>query len=141
MKFGEILKEIRIKHGDSLRGLGEKIDNNFSYIDKVEKGVTPISRNLFEKLLKTYPLDKKRLMKAYCDELLPDDVKDYIMPKEQKENFLGDLFELVKLMDKEQQKIIIFNIIERLEYLSLKDGKFELIKDILEQAKEKTEKL
>lgn len=141
MKFGEILKEIRIKHGDSLRGLGEKIDNNFSYIDKVEKGVTPISRNLFEKLLKTYPLDKKRLIKAYCDELLPDDVKDYIMPKEQKENFLGDLFELVKLMDKEQQKIIIFNIIERLEYLSLKDGKFELIKDILEQAKEKTEKL
>lgn len=141
MKFGEILKEIRIKHGDSLRGLGEKIDNNFSYIDKVEKGVTPISRNLFEKLLKTYPLDKKRLMKAYCDELLPDDVKDYIMPKEQKENFLGDIFELVKLMDKEQQKIIILNIIERLEYLSLKDGKFELIKDILEQAKEKTEKL
>lgn len=141
MKFGEILKEIRIKHGDSLRGLGEKIDNNFSYIDKVEKGVTPISRNLFEKLLKTYPLDKKRLMKAYCDELLPDDVKEYIMPKEQKENFLGDLFELVKLMDKEQQKIIILNIIERLEYLSLKDGKFELIKDILEQAKEKTEKL
>lgn len=141
MKFGEVLKEIRVKHGDSLRGLGEKIDNNFSYIDKVEKGISPISRNLFEKLIKVYPLDKKRLMKAYCDELLPEEVKDYIIPKEQKENFLGDLFELVKMMDKEQQKIIIFNIIERLEYLSLKDGKFELIKDVLEQAKEKTEKL
>ena len=103
----------------------------------MEKGISPISRNLFEKLIKVYPLDKKRLMKAYCDELLPEEVKDYIIPKEQKENFLGDLFELVKMMDKEQQKIIIFNIIERLEYLSLKDGKFELIKDVLEQAKEK----
>ena len=140
MRFGEILKKIRLKNGDSLRGLGDKIDSNFSYIDKVEKGTAPISKNLFEKILKAYPLDKNKLIEAYCKEVLPDEVKETLNLKI-KDDFLSDMITLVKNVDKENQKIIIYSIIDRLEHISLKNGKYKLVEKILNEAKEKTEKL
>ena len=45
MSFGKTLKRIRLKHKDSLRGLAKKIDLHFTFIDKVEKGTAPISKN------------------------------------------------------------------------------------------------
>ena len=69
--FGEILKEVRIKNGDSFRSLADKIDIIFSYIDKVEKGVRPINKEMFSRLLKVYPLDKKKLMVAYTFGVFP----------------------------------------------------------------------
>lgn len=76
MNFGEILKEIRIKNGDSLRKLSEKTDIVFTYIDRLEKGAVPINKNLLEKVIKAYPLYKKQLEKAYLDEIMPDSLKD-----------------------------------------------------------------
>ena len=48
MSFGKTLKRIRLKHKDSLRGLAKKIDLHFTFIDKVEKGTAPISKNFIE---------------------------------------------------------------------------------------------
>ncbi len=70
--FGEILKEIRIKNGDTFRSLAEKIDISFSYIDKVEKGLRPINKEMFSNLLRVYPFDKKRLIDAYTLEVFPE---------------------------------------------------------------------
>ncbi|MEJ6467800.1 MULTISPECIES: helix-turn-helix transcriptional regulator [Fusobacterium] len=140
MKFGEVLKKIRIKNGDSLRRLGEKIDNNFSYIDKVEKGTAPISKNLFEKLIKTYPMERTELITAYCKEVLPDEIKKKL-GLEIENDFLDDVFSMVSNMDKESKKAIITNIIDRMEFVSLKNGSYENVKKMLEEARNKTEKL
>lgn len=75
MNFGQALKEIRIKNGDSLRKLSEKTDIVFTYIDRLEKGTVPINKNLLEKIIKAYPLYKKQLEKAYLDEIMPESLK------------------------------------------------------------------
>lgn len=75
MNFGQALKEIRMKNGDSLRKLSEKTDIVFTYIDRLEKGTVPINKNLLEKIIKAYPLYKKQLEKAYLDEIMPESLK------------------------------------------------------------------
>nr|DAV08147.1 MAG TPA: Repressor protein CI [Caudoviricetes sp.] len=75
MSFGEILREIRMKNGDSLRKLAEKTDIVFTYIDRLEKGTVPINKNLLEKFIKAYPLYKKQFEKAYLDEIMPETLK------------------------------------------------------------------
>ena len=75
MNFGQTLKEIRIKNGDSLRKLSEKTDIVFTYIDRLEKGTVPINKNLLEKFIKAYPLYKKQFEKAYLDEIMPESLK------------------------------------------------------------------
>lgn len=83
-KFGEILKEIRLANGDTLQSLAEKSSIVFTYIDKMEKGLRPINKNNLEKLIKVYPLYKKKLEKAYLNEVLPDILKNdsFILKKE-----------------------------------------------------------
>lgn len=61
MSFGIVLKNVRKQNGDSLRGLADKINLAFTFIDKVEKGLNPPSENMITRLLKVYPLQKK-----YC---------------------------------------------------------------------------
>ena len=75
MAFGEILKEIRLKNGDSLQRLAEKTEIVFTYIDKIEKGTRPINKDNLEKFIKTYPLYKKQFEKAYLDEIMPESLK------------------------------------------------------------------
>lgn len=140
--FGKVLKEIRIKNGDSLPKLGEKIPVAFSYIDRVEKGKTSISKKIFEKILEIYKFDSEKLIEAYCEEMLPEVVKKkMIKTNENKRDILLEMFLLISKMDKKIKKNIILSIIERLEYISLKEGKYDKIKNILDQAKEKTENL
>ena len=74
MSFGSTLKEIRLRRGDSLRKLADKINLPFTFINRVEKGINPPSETMIEGLLKVYPLEKKILSKAYSEEKLPDKV-------------------------------------------------------------------
>ena len=94
MSFGKTLKRIRLKHKDSLRGLAKKIDLHFTFIDKVEKGTAPISKNFIENVIAVYPDERERLKKEYLKETLPNvfekedaiktvsnsDSPDYYMP-------------------------------------------------------------
>lgn len=75
MTFGKILKEIRLKNGDSLQRLAEKTEIVFTYIDKIEKGTRPINKDNLEKFIKVYPLYKKQFEKAYLDEIMPESLK------------------------------------------------------------------
>ena len=75
MTFGEVLKRIRLKNGDSLQRLAEKTEIVFTYIDKIEKNLRPINKDNLEKFIKTYPLYKKEFEKAYLEEILPESLK------------------------------------------------------------------
>ena len=72
MSFGKTLKRIRLKHKDSLRGLAKKIDLHFTFIDKVEKGTAPISKNFIENVIAVYPEEREILKKEYLKETLPN---------------------------------------------------------------------
>lgn len=139
--FGKVLKEIRLKNGDSLKAVGEKCNVSFSYVDRVEKGEKPVSDKIFEKLLDIYPLDKNKLIKAYIENELPQTIKKILEQPTGENNFIEPLIPLLENLDKENKKIIFNTLLEKLEYISLKSGKYEEVKEELIEAKEKTDRL
>ncbi len=139
--FGEVLKEVRIKNGDSFRTLADKIDIIFSYIDKVEKGVRPINKEMFSRLLKVYPFDKKKLIVAYTFEVFPENaIKDLDLLKNTNDYEFIYKFLFENLTD-EEKKNLLKNIFDRLEVDCYKKGTYEKNKEKLEFIKSKIDKL
>lgn len=143
MSFGETLKDVRLKNGDSLRSLGDKLEVAFSYIDNIEKGKRPISKELFEKIVSCYPFNKDELIKAYCDEMLPTSIKDSFsqLKKQERKDLLLDIFTLMKNLDIETKKNIMNSIVKELEYISLKQGNYDKTEKLFEKIKKKINEL
>ena len=139
--FGEILKEIRIKNGDTFRSLAEKIDISFSYIDKVEKGLRPINKEMFSNLLRVYPFDKKRLIEAYTLEVFPENaIKELKLLKDTNDYEYIYEFLFNNLTDIEK-KNLLKNMFERLEVELFKKGTYENNKEKLNIIKFKIDNL
>lgn len=139
--FGEILKEIRIKNGDTFRSLAEKIDISFSYIDKVEKGLRPINKEMFSNLLRVYPFDKKRLIDAYTLEVFPENaIKELKLLKDTNDYEYIYEFLFNNLTDIEK-KNLLKNMFERLEVELFKKGTYENNKEKLNIIKFKIDNL
>ena len=139
--FGEILKEIRIKNGDTFRSLAEKIDISFSYIDKVEKGLRPINKEMFSNLLRVYPFDKKRLIDAYTLEVFPKNaIKDLKLLKDTNDYEYIYEFLFNNLTDIEK-KNLLKNMFDRLEVELFKKGTYENNKEKLNIIKSKIDNL
>lgn len=141
MSFGNILKEIRLRHGDSLRKLADKIGLPFTFINRVEKGMNPPSETMIEGLLKVYPLDKKILSKTYSEEKLPDNVLKELDFDNITEDFLDSILGLVKTLDADEQKNILNLILEKIEYMSFKSGNYDEVKGMIDEAKKKINEL
>ena len=139
--FGEILKEIRIKNGDTFRSLAEKIDISFSYIDKVEKGLRPINKEMFSNLLRVYPFDKKRLIDAYTLEVFPENaIKDLKLLKDTNDYEYIYEFLFNNLTDIEK-KNLLKNMFDRFEVELFKKGTYENNKEKLNIIKSKIDNL
>ena len=139
--FGEILKEIRIKNGDTFRSLAEKIDISFSYIDKVEKGLRPINKEMFSNLLRVYPFDKKRLIDAYTLEVFPENaIKELKLLKDTNDYEYIYEFSFNNLTDVEK-KNLLKNMFDRLEVELFKKGTYENNKEKLNIIKSKIDNL
>lgn len=139
--FGEILKEIRIKNGDTFRSLAEKIDISFSYIDKVEKGLRPINKEMFSNLLRVYPFDKKRLIDAYTLEVFPENaIKELKLLKDTNDYEYIYEFLFNNLTDIEK-KNLLKNMFDRLEVELFKKGTYKNNKEKLNIIKSKIDNL
>ena len=139
--FGEILKEIRIKNGDTFRSLAEKIDISFSYIDKVEKGLRPINQEMFSNLLRVYAFDKKRLIDAYTLEVFPENaIKELKLLKDTNDYEYIYEFLFNNLTDIEK-KNLLKNMFDRLEVELFKKGTYENNKEKLNIIKSKIDNL
>ena len=139
--FGETLKEIRIKNGDSFRSLADKINIIFSYIDKVEKGIRPINKEMFSRLLNVYPLDKKKLMVAYTFEVFPENaIKDLKLLNDTNDYEYIYKFLFENLTD-EEKKSLLKNMYDRLEIDCYKKGSYESNKEKLNLIKSKIDNL
>lgn len=88
MSFGKTLKEIRKKNKDSLRSLAEKMGVHFTFIDKIEKEISPVSKTFLEKIVSTYPEDKIKLKKEYLNDILPKILKNEEPIKQLEDNIL-----------------------------------------------------
>ncbi|BBA52744.1 hypothetical protein FV113G1_30950 [Fusobacterium varium] len=153
MKFGEVLKKIRIQQGDSLRGLSGKTGIYFTYIDKIEKSEKPekpINVEILEKIVKEYPLQKKELVKAYVEETIPKFVIDEIKNTTEsdiavtviKSSGIKELYSfLLEELEINEQKEILKMVTERLEILSFRKGTLEKDKEKLDKVKERISKL
>ena len=139
--FGEVLKEIRLKNTDTMRALSEKLDIVYTYVDKIEKGIRPINKNIFEKLLNIYPLDKKKLMVAYTLEVFPENaIKDLKLLNDMNDYEYIYKFLFENLTD-EEKKNLLKNMYDRLEIDCYKKGTYENNKDKLNLIKSKIDNL
>lgn len=69
---GEILRDLRRRRGESLRGAASGLGIDPSYLSKVERGEKPIASKLRGRLADYYDADAARLALAEGD--LPPDV-------------------------------------------------------------------
>ncbi|MCP1226713.1 XRE family transcriptional regulator [Sebaldella sp. S0638] len=72
MKFGEKLKELRLRKDYSLYDVGEKVDVSHSYIDLIEKGKRRASKKVMERLLLVFPEHEEELTDLYMAEKIPE---------------------------------------------------------------------
>ena len=149
MGFGDTLKQIRKKNGDSLRKLEEKTKISYGYINQIEKSDRPVNENFLKKIIEVYPNDKEVLQKAYIEEVVSEDlIKDII-----KNNNLdtSDISEndnynkLMKLMLSDLDLVIKKEIFKyaytQRENMSYRKGTYEQDKEMLDEIKKEIEKL
>ena len=148
MSFNEIMKKIRLEAGDSLRSLGEKTGINFSYIDKIERGTRPANIEILEKLIDTYPTQKKLLLREYIKEYIPNFLLEELKNNEDlittsiKKLDAQSVFEIFfQRLNIEDRKELLKNIVDKLEFQSYKKGTIEEDKLELEIIRKEIEKL
>lgn len=142
---GELLKKIRLEHGDSLRSLANKTNIVFSYIDKMERGTRPLNKENLLKYIKVYPLNTKELTQAYVNEVIPNELysmlKDISNENEHNsdlENIYGNIFESLNI---DEQKTILYNILDKYKLILLEKDLYKSNIGIIEQIKEKIDNL
>jgi len=132
--FGEILKEIRNNHNDSLRKLGEKTGILFTYISKIENGTRSPSKDFVSKIVKIYPLDKRKLLQAYLTDLLPNDETMKLFKDD--ENSVKDIHDILfAKVSAEYKKLFLNMLIQRIEVESYEKGKLQEDKKEIEEIK------
>ena len=149
MGFGEVLKQIRKKNGDSLRKLEEKINISYGYINQIEKSDRPVNENFFKKVIEVYPEDKDVLEKAYIEEVVSDDlIKNIVKNNNLKTDDISendDYNKLIKLMLSDMDTVIKKEILKYMltqrENISYKNGTYEKDKKMLEEIKKEIENL
>lgn len=118
-EFGKVLKRIRQENNDSLRSLGEKINVVFTYIDKIEKGISPINRQILEKLIQEYSLKKDELMLAYLNEVVPkSEIKKIKKVFEKNDNIKNVYQELLGELSSEERKDFFKDLVDKLKVRS-----------------------
>lgn len=144
-KFSEVLKNIRLKNGDSLRKLAEKTGVVFTYIDKIEKNERPVNKDILEKLLLVYPEHEKEFIQAYLRETLPESIVTKIL----KNNSLlmedGTDREFIEYLINnstlENRKSALELMVLQMEVDARKNGTYKDNKEEFEVLKKKIEKL
>lgn len=90
MNFGERLRELRLQNRFSQRKLAEKVDIDFTYLSKIERGrLSPPSEETIRKLAKALDADEDELMTLA--NRVPEDVKDVVTQSKKLPAFLRQL--------------------------------------------------
>ena len=62
MRFGEILRQLRIQRGQGIKALAPELGVNYSYLSKLENGNIGPSADLVERIANYFDYDCNRLL-------------------------------------------------------------------------------
>lgn len=134
MKFVEVLKEARKKHGDSMKSLAEKIGMSANYINLVENEKRPPSKDFIENLIEVYREEKDILLDSYYNENVPqfiieqirnNKIKDMILERIAKKQDFSEIYsEFFEKLSIEDQKVALKILMDRMKELENSKGKF-----------------
>ncbi len=112
MKISELIKKIREEHNYSFGEMANRIGFSKGMAEAIEKERSPVSKNVLESLVKSFPLYENELIEGFLKQNLPDDLGEKVK--------VGD-FELVN-KDFKEQKIRVH------DFVSGGSGKVEIEK-------------
>lgn len=75
-KLASLIRTIRLDAGDSLKGLAPRLDVDYSYLSKIENGVTTPSSSFLARFAREYDVDVDTLFLAAGR--LPPDIEQRI---------------------------------------------------------------
>lgn len=116
MRFGELLKEIRLSKKDSIRNLAKKMEIAFTFIDKIERGVAPVSENFYNKLIEVYEDKKEEITASYLNEVLPNK----LLEKMEAEGKI----QIIDKKDLKTKEIKVYRYDPYKEYISTKEFEY-----------------
>ena len=108
-------------------------------IGDIETGKNKSTIATIDTLSKALELNKIEREQLFAS-MLPKDIGNKLLD-DNNDEFLHGLSELIKLVKVEEQKNILNLIIEKIEYLSLKNGNYKAVKGLIEEVKKKIDEL
>ena len=74
MEINGLITKLRKRDNFTFEEMAKRLEISVSYLNEVEKGRRKVSRNLYEKLIKNFPDNKKEIEKSYLISILPDQI-------------------------------------------------------------------
>lgn len=137
--LGITLKKLRESRNLTIAELATKAGLGRGTIGDIETGKNKSTIATVDTLSKALGLNKKEREQIFAS-MLPRDIGKRLLGDDSDE-FLDGLFELLKLVEVEEQKNILNLITEKVEYLSLKNGNYKQVEGLINEVKEKIEEL
>ncbi len=137
--LGITLKKLRESRNLTIAELATKAGLGRGTIGDIETGKNKSTIATVDTLSKALGLNKKEREQIFAS-MLPRDIGKKLLGDDSDE-FLNGLFELLKLVEVEEQKNILNLITEKVEYLSLKNGNYKQVEGLINEVKEKIEEL
>ena len=137
--LGITLKKLRESRNLTIAELATKAGLGRGTIGDIETGKNKSTIATVDTLSKALGLNKKERAQIFAS-MLPRDIGKRLLGDDSDE-FLDGLFELLKLVEVEEQKNILNLITEKVEYLSLKNGNYKQVEGLIKEVKEKIDEL
>ena len=137
--LGITLKKLRESRNLTIAELATKAGLGRGTIGDIETGKNKSTITTVDTLSKALGLNKKEREQIFAS-MLPRDIGKRLLGDDNDE-FLEGLFELLKLVEVDEQKSILNFITEKIEYLSLKNGNYKQVEGLIKEVKEKIDEL
>lgn len=137
--LGITLKKLRESRKLTIAELAAKAGLGKGTVGDIETGKNKSTISTVDTLSKALGLNKKERECLFAS-MLPRDVGKKLLD-DNSDEFLDGLFELLRLVEVKEQKSILNFITEKVEYLSLKNGNYKQVEELIKEVKEKIEKL
>jgi transcriptional regulator, araC family len=137
--LGITLKKLRESRKLTIAELAAKAGLGKGTVGDIETGKNKSTISTVDTLSKALGLNKKERECLFAS-MLPRDIGKKLLD-DNSDEFLDGLFELLRLVEVKEQKSILNFITEKVEYLSLKNGNYKQVEELIKEVKEKIEKL
>jgi transcriptional regulator, araC family len=137
--LGITLKKLRESRKLTIAELAAKAGLGKGTVGDIETGKNKSTISTVDTLSKALGLNKKERECLFAS-MLPRDIGKKLLD-DNSDEFLDSLFELLRLVEVKERKSILNFITEKVEYLSLKNGNYKQVEELIKEVKEKIEKL